>query len=181
MLTYEKLKQSPRRLLSLTSLTVDEIEHLLPIFEQLYLKKYPVTKTKTGKARKRKAGAGRKGSLAAIEQKLLFALVYQKSYPLQSVMGELFGIGQSQASEWIHVLLPTDEFLQCDINAGANLQKSRHGTERATVDSPWQLPGEFVVDKTGAIRLAYRYQYCEDWSNLLVLVGAIKEAIWENQ
>jgi hypothetical protein len=74
-----------------------------------------------------------------------------------------------------------DEFLQCDINAGANLQKSRHGTERAAVDSPWQLPGEFVVDKTGAIRLAYRYQYCEDWSNPLVLVGAIKEAIWENQ
>jgi hypothetical protein len=106
MLTYEKLKQSPRRLLSLTSLTVDEIEHILPTFEQLYLKKYPVTKTKTGQARKRKAGAGRKGSLATIEQKLLFALVYQKSYPLQSVMGELFGIGQSQANEWIHVLLP---------------------------------------------------------------------------
>ena len=41
-----------------------------------------------------------------MEQKLLFALVYQKSYPLQSVMGELFGIGQSQANEWIHELLP---------------------------------------------------------------------------
>jgi len=38
--------------------------------------------------------------------KLLFALVYQKSYPLQVVMGELFGIGQSQANEWIHQLLP---------------------------------------------------------------------------
>jgi peroxiredoxin len=74
-----------------------------------------------------------------------------------------------------------DEFLQCDINAGVNLQNSRHGTERATVDSPWQLPGEFVVDKTGMIRLAYRYQYCEDWSNPLVLVAAIKEAVWENQ
>jgi hypothetical protein len=106
MLTYEKLKQSPRRLLALTSLTIEEIEHLLPTFEQIYLKKYPVTKTKTGKARKRKVGAGRKGSLVRIEQKLLFALVYQKSYPLQSVMGELFGMGQSQASEWIHVLLP---------------------------------------------------------------------------
>ena len=56
--------------------------------------------------RKRKAGAGRKGSLPNIEQKLLFALVYQKSYPLQSVMGELFGMGQSQANEWIHSLLP---------------------------------------------------------------------------
>lgn len=75
----------------------------------------------------------------------------------------------------------SDEFLQCDINAGANLQKSRRGTERATVDSPWQLPGEFVVDKKGIIRLAYRYQYCEDWPNPLVLIAAIKEAVWEDR
>ena len=72
-----------------------------------------------------------------------------------------------------------DEFLQCNFDAGADLQKSRHGTERATVDNPWQLPGEFVVDELGIIRLAYRYQYCEDWPNPLVLIGAIKEALWE--
>ncbi len=59
-----------------------------------------------GKDRKRKAGAGRRGSLARMEQKLLFALVYQKDYPLQSILGELFGMGQSQANEWIHRLLP---------------------------------------------------------------------------
>ncbi|RPI96773.1 MAG: transposase family protein [Chloroflexi bacterium] len=50
----------------------------------------------------RKAGGGRKGTLASIEQKLLFALVYQKSYPVQSIMGELFGMDQSQANAWIH-------------------------------------------------------------------------------
>jgi peroxiredoxin len=72
-----------------------------------------------------------------------------------------------------------DELLQCDIDAGAMLQKSRHGTERATVDNPWQLPGEFVLDESGVIRLAYRYQYCDDWPDPLVLIGAIKEAIWE--
>lgn len=32
--------------------------------------------------------------------------MYQKSYPVQSIMGELFGISQSQANEWIHTLLP---------------------------------------------------------------------------
>lgn len=73
-----------------------------------------------------------------------------------------------------------DEYLKCDLEAGRQLQESRHGTERATVDSPWQLPGEFVVDKNGIIRLAYRYQYCEDWPNPLVLIAGIKEAIWEN-
>lgn len=106
MLTYADLKENPRKLVSFTSLTPDEFELLLPAFERAYLRKYPVSKTKTGSERKRKAGAGRKGSLASIEQKLLFALVYQKSYPLQSVMGELFGMGQPQANEWIHELLP---------------------------------------------------------------------------
>lgn len=106
MLTYEELKENRRKFVSFTSLTPEEFAVLLPAFERAYLKKYPSAKTKTGQARKRKAGGGRKGSLASIEQKLLFALVYQKSYPLQSVMGELFGMGQPQANEWIHSLLP---------------------------------------------------------------------------
>lgn len=106
MLTYADLKEKARKLVSFTSLTPDEFELLLPAFERAYLRKYPGSQTKTGNERKRKEGAGRKGSLANIEEKLLFALVYQKSYPLQSVMGELFGMGQSQANEWIHELLP---------------------------------------------------------------------------
>ena len=106
MLTYEELKNNARKFVSLTSLTLEEFDFLLPAFERAYLKAYPVSKTMTGKKRERKAGGGRKGSLASIEQKLLFALVYQKSYPVQSIMGELFGMGQSQANEWIHNLLP---------------------------------------------------------------------------
>lgn len=106
MFRYEELKTQPRKFLSLTSLTVEEFEELLAAFEKAYLKKYPVGKTKAGSIRMRKAGAGRKSSLDSIEQKLLFALVYQKTYPLQSIMGELFGMGQSQANEWIHQLLP---------------------------------------------------------------------------
>lgn len=106
MLTYEKLKKSTRQFVSLTSLTPEEFEYVLPAFEKVYGQVFPVAKTKTGQKRERKSGAGRKGVLASIEQKLLFALVYQKSYPVQSLMGELFGIGQSQANEWIHALLP---------------------------------------------------------------------------
>ena len=106
MLTYEELKNNTRKFVSLTSLTREEFDFLLPAFEQAYLKAYPVSKTKAGQKRERKAGGGRKGTLASIEQKLLFALVYQKSYPVQSIMGELFGMSQSQANEWIHTLLP---------------------------------------------------------------------------
>lgn len=106
MLTYEALKKNVRKFVSLTSLTPEEFEYLLPAFEQVYQRIFPAAKTKLGLKRKRKAGGGRKGALASIEQKLLFGLVYQKSYPVQSIMGELFGISQSQANEWIHTLLP---------------------------------------------------------------------------
>ena len=38
------------------------------------------------------------------EERLLF-LTYLKTYPLQVVQGRLFGIDQSKANQWIHVLL----------------------------------------------------------------------------
>jgi len=106
MLTYEALKTSPRKFVTFTSLTPDEFLDLLPAFEQAYQAVYPASKTKVGKRRKRKAGAGRTSNLDSMEQKLLFALVYQKTYPLQSVQAELFGMAQSRANEWIHTLLP---------------------------------------------------------------------------
>jgi len=52
----------------------------------------------------------------------------------------------------------------------------RRGTERAVVDSPWQLPGEFVIGSHGRIALAHRYQYCEDFPPKTVLLGAIATA-----
>src|SRR5271166_2955653 len=33
-------------------------------------------------------------------------LTYLKTYTLQVVQGRLFGMGQSKANQWIHVLLP---------------------------------------------------------------------------
>lgn len=70
-----------------------------------------------------------------------------------------------------------EEFLRCDLKAGARLQAARHGTHKAFVDSPWQLPGEFVIDRKGIVRLAYRYQFCDDWPDPRVLVAAIKESM----
>src|SRR5207247_9997649 len=40
------------------------------------------------------------------EDRLLFILVSLKTYALQVVQGRLFGMGQSKANQWIHVLLP---------------------------------------------------------------------------
>jgi peroxiredoxin len=74
-----------------------------------------------------------------------------------------------------------DEHLRRDVSAWKDVVESRQGTERAMVSNPWQLPGEFVIDKRGVVRLAYRYQYCEDWPDPRVLYSAIKEANWETE
>ncbi|HEX9680436.1 MAG TPA: peroxiredoxin-like family protein [Anaerolineales bacterium] len=60
--------------------------------------------------------------------------------------------------------------------AGEEFARARREVGRTPVDSPWQLPGEFVMDAKGVVRLAYRYQYCEDFPNPLVLIAAIRAA-----
>jgi peroxiredoxin len=69
-----------------------------------------------------------------------------------------------------------EAFLGHSRELGAEFQRERRGQGRPLVDNPWLLPGEFVVDTSGLIRLAYRYQYCEDFPNPLVLTTAIREA-----
>ena len=44
--------------------------------------------------------------LSTPEDRLCFLLTYLKTYALQVVQGRLFGIKQSKANPWIHVLLP---------------------------------------------------------------------------
>jgi hypothetical protein len=106
MLTYAKLKPNRRKFLALTGLTPTEFNLLLPAFVRAYERRYPHTKTLTGTPRRRQGGAGRKSGLESPEQKLLFALVYLKAYPLQVMLGEVFELSQSRANRWIHQLLP---------------------------------------------------------------------------
>lgn len=70
----------------------------------------------------------------------------------------------------------SDPFLRCDLDAGLELRKSRLDTDRALVDDPWQLPGEFVVRPDGRIAHAHRYQWCEDYPDPRVHIAAIRLA-----
>lgn len=106
MLTYVTLKSNRRKFLALTGLTPKEFQLVLPAFERAYARRYPPTKTRSGGVRQRKAGSGRKSALHNDEQKLLFALVYLKTYPLQVMLGEVFELSQPSANYWIHRLLP---------------------------------------------------------------------------
>jgi len=90
----------------LSGLTPKEARELLPAFAHAYAEHYPAGKTLSGKPRQRRAGGGRKGGRHETEQKLVFILVQQKAYPLQTLLGEVFELSQSRVNEWIHRLLP---------------------------------------------------------------------------
>jgi hypothetical protein len=106
MITYKDLRSDRRQFLALTGLTLSEFQRLLTAFPQAYQQLYPANQTAEGQPRQRSVGGGCKGRLEQPEDKLLFILVYLKAYPLQAVMGELFGLSQPQVNYWIHRLLP---------------------------------------------------------------------------
>ena len=142
MTTYEALQNDRRQFLALTGLTLAEFQLLLTAFPRVYQRLYPTGQTAEGQPRQRFAGGGCKGLLRRPEDKLLFILVYLKTYPLQVIMGELFDLSQPQVNYWIHRLLPVlqealDDLGDCpERNAGhfAQSQTSADPEPRLIID-----------------------------------------------
>src|SRR6266702_3505340 len=105
-LRFADLQSRPTEFLDLTSLTLDEFQLLVPPFEaafQAHMSEWRLD----GKPRTaRRFTVYKNCPLATPEDRLLFILAYLKTYALQVVQGRLFGMGQSKANQWIHVLLP---------------------------------------------------------------------------
>jgi hypothetical protein len=109
MLSYENIKNKPKLLRAMTTLNKDEFEDLCGSFEEAWDK---YNEEAGGHDRSK---GGRKPVLEKIEEKLFFILFYVKLYPLQEVFGYLFGMSQSQANYWIHVLSEVLKMaLQCN-------------------------------------------------------------------
>lgn len=106
MFKYSLLKEKPKEFLTVTGLMPNEFERLLPVFSSKLATLRPLDQTQKGKQRQRKKGGGTKGKLQADEDKLLFILEYQKTYPLQTIIGLQYGLSQPQANYWIHHLMP---------------------------------------------------------------------------
>jgi|ERR1041385_3897680 hypothetical protein len=100
MISLERARSTDRLMKATTSLTVVEFQALAARFAPLW-QTIQEAKTAAGKPRQRQPGGGRKGVLDRPEEKLFFILLYYKAYPTQDVMGLLFGIQQSQVSEWV--------------------------------------------------------------------------------
>jgi hypothetical protein len=52
------------------------------------------------------------------------------------------------------------------------MQEDRRSRGFNLVDDPWMQSGEFVVGRDGLIRLAYVYNYCEDYPDPRVFITA---------
>lgn len=106
MIEYLELKEKPREFLAATGITDEEFECLLPTFEKCYQASLPTKPKPTKKKKRRKSGGGRKAKLKTLSDKLLFILVYQKTFQLQTMHGLQFGLSQGRVNYWVHRLLP---------------------------------------------------------------------------
>jgi hypothetical protein len=106
VLRYHEIANDERRVLSLTSLTPLEFANLVPLFTASF---YEYLKEQTIEGYERVGRSYvpyRNSTLPTMEDKLLFILVYLKQAPTQEVQGSLFGMRQSKANMWIHLLHP---------------------------------------------------------------------------
>ena len=103
---FSDVQARPTAFLDLTSLTLDEFQQLVPSFEATF-QAHMAAWCLDGEPRTaRQFSVYKNCPLPTPEDRLLFILAYVKTYSLQVVHGRLFGMGQSKANQWIHVLLP---------------------------------------------------------------------------
>src|SRR4029450_4758709 len=104
-LRFAEVQARPTEFLDLTSLTVKEFREVVPPFEAAFQAHMTHWRLGAKPRTARRYTTYTNCPLPTPEDRLLFILVYLKTYPLQVVQGRLFGMGQSKAHQWIHVLL----------------------------------------------------------------------------
>jgi hypothetical protein len=105
-LRFTDLQSRPMEFLDFTSLTLDEFQQLVPPFETAFHARMAAWRMDGKPRTARRFTVYKNCPLPTPEDRLLFILVYLKTYALQVVHGRLFGMVQGKANQWIHVLLP---------------------------------------------------------------------------
>jgi hypothetical protein len=105
-LRFSDVHTRPTELLDLTSLTGEEFHCLVPAFATAFHTRMATWRLDGKPRTARRFTVYQACPLPTPEDRLLFVLVYLKTYALQVVHGRLFGLGQSKANQWLHVLLP---------------------------------------------------------------------------
>jgi hypothetical protein len=105
-LRFTDVQSRPTEFLDLTSLTLDEFQLLVSPFETAFQAHMAAWRLDGKPRTARQFSIYKNCPLPTPEDRLLFILTYLKTYALQVMHGRLFGMGQSKANQWIHVLLP---------------------------------------------------------------------------
>ena len=103
-LRFADLQTRPTEVLDLTSLTLDEFQRLVPPFEAAFEAHMAAWRLDGRPRTARRYTTYTNCPLPTPEDRLLLILVDLQTYPLQVVQGRRFGMGQSQAPQWMHVL-----------------------------------------------------------------------------
>src|SRR5882672_1684423 len=103
---FTELQSRPMEFLDFTSLTLDEFQQLVPPFEAAFHAQMAAWRMDGKPRTARRFTVYQNCPLPTPEDRLLFILVYLKTYTLQVVHGRLFGMVQGKANQWIHILLP---------------------------------------------------------------------------
>jgi hypothetical protein len=103
---FADLQSRPMEFLDFTSLTLDEFQQLVPPFETAFQAHMAAWRLDGKPRTARQFRVYKNCPLPTPEDRLFFILTYLKTYSIQVVQGRLFGMGQSKANQWIHVLLP---------------------------------------------------------------------------
>src|SRR5215470_10098844 len=103
---FTDVQARPTESLDLTSLTLDEFQLLVPPFEAAFHAHMQEWRLDGQPRTARRFRVYQNCPLPTPEDRLFFILIYLKTYALQVVQNRLFGMRQSKANQWIHVLFP---------------------------------------------------------------------------
>jgi hypothetical protein len=95
---FTDIQTRPMEVLDLTSLTLDEVQQVVPSFEAAFQAPMAHWRLDGPPRIARRYSTYKNCPLPTPEDRLLFILVYLKTYPLQVVQGRLFGMGQQGPS-----------------------------------------------------------------------------------
>ena len=143
MIKFQLLKKNQAAFQCFTGLNLAAFYELLPSFEQAYGADLDKREKERSKKRQRERGGGRNSAVLGLENKLIFILFYFKVYPVQEVQGYVFGIGQTQAGEWIHRLAPI-------LNQALGYEKQLPARKTQDIEQVLKMCQdlEFIIDGT---------------------------------
>ncbi|MGL4632000.1 MAG: transposase family protein [Leadbetterella sp.] len=136
MTAYEKARNNPRQFKSLTSLSIEKFDILLPTFEskwESFIEKYNLD----GTLRFRKYVPKNEEQLPTVADKLFFLLYYKKVHPLQEALAFQFDLTVPMANKWIHILTPI-----------LNKSLEKYIPKEKIQDIDFQIDEEYIVDGT---------------------------------